>query len=117
MHTAKTMIEDAQSRIKALFQSYRESLPPLLAELASEWDELQKQWDADVAAEFERKVHGLAGSAATFDHEELGQVARELEHTFRPLRETDYDPTDKRWAESNRLFKQLKEMIESVPLG
>ena len=114
MHTAKTMIEDAQSRIKALFKSYRESLPTLLAELASDWDELQKQWDTDVAAEFERKVHGLAGSAATFDLEELGQLARELEHTFRPLRESEFDETDIRWTESNHLFTQLKEMIESL---
>ncbi len=100
------------SRIEALFQSYRESLPSLLTELESMWQALNQQWDADLAAEFDRKVHGLAGSAATFDLAVIGDIARELEHTFKPLLDTSED--DERKALAQQGLQKLKETIQST---
>ncbi|MCK4744135.1 MAG: Hpt domain-containing protein [Sulfuriflexus sp.] len=107
------MHEDRQSRIAALFQSYRENLPTLLAELESAWTTLQKGWDAELAAEFDRKVHSLAGSAATFELTEIGTAASELEHCFKPVLDMEYDTSHSRWSESSQLFAKLKELIES----
>lgn len=107
------MPEDRQSRIDALFQSYRESLPALLLELEGSWASLQKAWDAELAAEFDRKVHGLAGSAATFELEEIGAAAKELEYCFKPVLDMEYDTNHSRWLESSQLLATLKELIES----
>jgi len=107
------MSEDTHQRIAALFQDYRESLPALLLELEQSWATLQKSWDAGVAADFDRKVHGLAGSAATFDLEEIGAVARELEYCFKPVFDMEYDTSHSCWLESSKLFATLKELIES----
>lgn len=105
------MLEDAQSRINALFESYRESLPPLLEELTSSWLQLEKSWDAHLAKEFDRKVHGIAGSAATFGLEEIGATARTLEQAFKPLLDAEYDKDNPQWAASWQLFQQLQEMV------
>jgi len=107
------MSEDTQSRIAALFQDYRESLPAILLELERSWSSLQKAWEPDIAAEFDRKVHGLAGSAATFDLEEIGAVARELEYCFKPVFDMEYDTSHSSWLESSQLLARLKELIES----
>ena len=85
------MPEDKQTRIEALFRSYRESLPTLMVEIESMWESLNIHWEPELAAEFDRKVHGLAGSAATFDLEVIGNVARELEHAFKPLLDNSSD--------------------------
>lgn len=107
------MPEDTRSLIAVLFQDYRESLPAILLELERSWAALQKAWDADLAAEFDRKVHGLAGSAATFELEEIGAAARELEYCFKPVLDMEYDTSHSRWLESSQLLATLKELIES----
>ncbi len=111
MDTAQTMSNDKQSRIDTLFSSYRASLAPLMLELESMWNDLNRQWNAELAAEFDRKVHGLAGSAATFDLAVIGDAARELEHTFNPL--LDMNKDDARLVLVEELFQQLKKTIES----
>ena len=58
-------------------------------------------------------MHGLAGSAATFELEEVGIAARELELCFKPVLDMEYDTSHSRWSELNRLFATLKERIES----
>jgi len=113
MHTAKTMSEEKQLRINAIFQNYRESLPPMLAELTGLWEKLESQWDNDVAIEFDRKIHNLAGSAATFDLKQVGTAARELEHSFKPLLHAEYNSDNPRWAESSQLLAQLKVVVAS----
>lgn len=108
------MPEDKQSRIDALFLSYRKSLPVLMVEIESMWNGLSQQWDAELAAEFDRKIHGLAGSAATFDLEIIGDIARELEHTFKPLFDDNSDQT--RIATSAQLLSKLKDAIQSATI-
>jgi len=108
------MPEDRESRIAALFQSYRDSLPPAVLELESLWAQLEKGWDIEVAAEFDRKAHNLAGSAATFDLVEVGSTARELENTFKPLLESEYNRSDARWPDSQQLLVSLREMIDAL---
>jgi len=106
------MTENKSSRIEALFESYRKSLPVLAVELESTWKRLNTQWDAKLASEFDRKVHGLAGSAATFDLVEVGDVARELEHAFKPLLAMqDHDAC---LSTLNQLFTKLKTAIAVV---
>jgi len=104
------MTEDKQSRIKALFLAYRDSLPSLITELELLWKRLDKKWDEDLAAEFDRKVHGLAGSAATFELALIGDAARELEHSFKPLLEMNTD--DARRKSSEQKLIKLKQSIE-----
>jgi len=105
------MSEDRESSIQALFLSYRESLPSLVDELNSTWKKINQQWDADLAAEFDRKVHSLAGSAATFDLDNIGDVARKLEYTFKPLLDVNKD--DSRRATVEQLLVKLKKIIET----
>jgi len=105
------MPEDKQTRIEALFRSYRESLPALMVEIESMWESLNIQWEPELAAEFDRKVHGLAGSAATFDLEVIGNVARELEHAFKTLLEDNSDSDC--LAVVVQLLQKLKETIQS----
>lgn len=107
------MSEDRQARIEALFRSYRESLPELMSEIDSMWLKLKQQWDTDIATEFNRKVHGLAGSAATFALQEIGDVARELEHSFKPLLDGSTDNQAKTSVEQliSTLAKSIQETI------
>jgi len=112
MDTAQTMSNDKQSRLDALFSSYRASLAPLMLELESMWNDLSQQWDAELAVEFDRKVHGLAGSAATFDLSMIGEAARELEHAFKPLLDVSSD--DQRLILTEQLFLKLKETVAST---
>ena len=105
------MSEDIQSRIESLFLSYRESLPSLIEELELMWKKISLQWDADLAAEFDRKVHSLAGSAATFKMTEIGEIARELEAAFKPLLNERDD--DVRQEKTEQLLFKLKQLIES----
>lgn len=108
------MSENKQSRIEALFRSYRASLPGLLTELGATWSQLEKCWDAELAAEFDRKVHGIAGSAATFELAEIGALAGKLEQCFKPLLDMEYDRHNPRWVDSSQLLVDLKLMIEST---
>jgi len=111
MDTAKTVNDDIQSRIKSLFQSYRDSLPALMADIDSLWQQIQIKWDEDQASELLRKVHGLAGSAATFELVEVGELAREIELTFKPLFKVNGD--ESRRLKIKQLLGKLKQMIDS----
>jgi len=104
--------EDTQARVRALFQSYRESLPPLMLELATSWAQLEPHWDANEAKEFHRKVHGIAGSAATFDCAEIGAVAKNLEYAFAPLLNIEMSENDQYWSKSKQLFQQLQALVK-----
>ena len=66
-----------------------------------------------MAVEFDRKVHNLAGSAATFELEQNGAVAKELEHHFKPLLNVEYDSANPRWSESGQLLDKLQQSIAS----
>jgi len=107
------MSTDKQSRIDAIFQSYRNSLPNLMAELTLLQEKLNTEWDIDQAVEFDRKVHNLAGSAATFELEKIGTAARKLEQSFKPLVHAEYNAANPRLAESNQLLVLLRATIES----
>ena len=75
------------------------------------WKKISQQWDDDLAAEFDRKVHSLAGSAATFKMTEIGEVASTLEAAFKPLLNECDD--DARQAKTEQLLFKLKQLIES----
>ena len=107
------MSDEIQSRIEALFGAYRESLPELLAELDSAWSSLSAKWDDTVAKDFDRKVHGIAGSAPTFDLVDVGEAAKKLELAFKILvrEKTEFDGD--LYSETHQLFLDLKETISS----
>jgi len=112
-YSHKTMSDEIQSRIEALFGAYRESLPGLLAELDSAWISLSAQWDDAIAKDFDRKVHGIAGSAPTFDLVDVGDAAKKLELAFKPLvtKKSSFDEV--LFNDTHQLFLELKETISS----
>lgn len=104
------MTQNRQSRIEALFVSYRDSLPPLMLEFETTWQCLVSEWDESLARDFERKVHGLAGSAATFELAQIGDAARELEYQLKSLLENHSDTT--RLADAEKRLLQLKDVVK-----
>lgn len=71
------------SRIAALMQSYTDSLPQRIAAIEDCWKKAQLDWDVSVLKAFGELCHSLAGSAATFEHDAIGDAAGQIETLIR----------------------------------
>ena len=81
-----------QERLRKLQESYRRGLPAKLERVQSLGTELCEEWPTEGFEDLFHLVHKMAGSAATFGYEPLGQAAAKLEDRLRVFRDEDRGP-------------------------
>jgi len=103
-----------QDRIQRLFQSYHESLPARMAELDELWAQLISSWDDEMAVSFDTICHSLAGSALTFDCDDVGEIAKQIEIRFKPELENSKPIAEGLRTEIRALLNELSSAILTV---
>lgn len=76
-----------QHKFEHLRQNYTIELRTKLHNIVTDWNHLQRSWDADVFERLYRAVHNLAGTGATFGYGALGTIAREIADHLKPVLE------------------------------
>ena len=69
-------------RLAELRADYRRRLPGRIAGLEETWQALCGEWELELAREFFRQVHNLAGSAQTYGFPYVSEAARALEEAI-----------------------------------
>ena len=73
---------DADFGQAALLDAYAEALPAKVREIRELWARVESGRDAEATRTLYLRVHNLAGTAATYGHRSLGDVARQLEQVI-----------------------------------
>jgi two-component system OmpR family response regulator len=76
---ASATAEETDPELLELLDTYEQALPAKVREIRELWARLGSAHDADTARILYRRVHNLAGTAATFGHPVLSDAARRLE--------------------------------------
>lgn len=95
------------ARLRVQNAAFSAGLPVMLDELAALHDPLAPQPAPACSAELQRRLHTLAGCAATFGYRRLGVEARALEQRLRVLQAFDGVPA----VDWSAWFTQLAAMI------
>ncbi len=74
--------EDADAELMALFDAYAKALPEKIREIRDLWERVESAPDAEAARTLYLRVHSLAGTAATYGHPSLSDVAKQLEQVI-----------------------------------
>ena len=69
---------EVDPELEALFDAYTEALPAKVQEIRDLWARVESRADAEAKRLLYRDVHNLAGTAATYGHPSLSDVARQL---------------------------------------
>lgn len=102
-------------RLQALTRQFHAELPQRRRELGAQWSQLAGAWDATLLAEFQRGVHGLAGSGSTFGLDEVTARARVLDNLLKPLLNGATAPAPAALAEIAAAFAALEQVLRAVP--
>jgi chemotaxis protein histidine kinase CheA len=94
--------------IAALTQAFSASLPQRVAEIDDCWQQLQRDWDPVVMTQLGKLCHGLAGTAGSFGHGDVGECARQIEIFIRMHREKGELIDDDKQQQITRLLQSLK---------
>ena len=104
--------EEVKKRIAALTDDFGHQLPSRLKELQNTLTELKKSADIDNMKNFRLMVHKLAGSAATFGHENLSLRAKEFEAYLDGFIEDAVLPTETDWDKIGWYLDHLQIDVE-----
>jgi len=74
--------KDADFGQVALLDAYAEALPAKVREIRELWSRVESGLDAEATRSFYLRVHSLAGTAATYGHPSLSDVAKQLEQVI-----------------------------------
>ena len=74
--------KDADFGQAAMLDAYAEALPAKVREIRELWARVESGLDAEATRNFYLRVHNLAGTAATYGHPSLGDVAKQLEQVI-----------------------------------
>lgn len=84
------MVDDAQQKLEAIRARFSAELPGRIQKIRAAFDQLElHQMDASVLSELQSLVHRLAGSAGTFGHDEVGEVAAQVAHRLHEISVAD----------------------------
>ena len=75
-------LEDDDSGQAELLDAYAEALPAKVREIRELWARVESGPDAEATRSLYLRVHNLAGTAATYGHPTLGDVAKQLEEVI-----------------------------------
>ena len=75
-------LEHDDSGQTELLDAYAEALPAKVREIRELWARVESGPDADATRSLYLRVHNLAGTAATYGHPTLGDVAKQLEEVI-----------------------------------
>ncbi|MFW5712018.1 MAG: diguanylate cyclase [Spirochaetota bacterium] len=106
--------EEVKKRIAALTDDFTHQLPSRLKELQNTLTELKKSVDIDNMKNFRLMVHKLAGSAATFGHENLSLRAKEFEAYLDGFIEDALVPTDTDWEKIEWYLDHLQVDVDDT---
>jgi len=106
--------EEVKKRIAALTDDFTHQLPSRLKELQNTLTELKKSSDIDNMKNFRLMVHKLAGSAATFGHENLSLRAKEFEAYLDGFIEDALVPTDTDWEKIEWYLDHLRVDVDDT---
>jgi len=96
-----------QASLAAIREAYAASLPDKLAELATLYQALSAGGDLQSLQQLRAAAHKLAGSAGTFGYDELGNIARRLEHALRDWVAVGHWPDQKELAVLGSLLEAM----------
>jgi HPt (histidine-containing phosphotransfer) domain-containing protein len=71
--------------LEKLKSEYKVQLPGKMEAIASDWNQLNKQWSPELMVLLHRNVHSLIGTSGTFGFIDISKAARELETQLKPL--------------------------------
>jgi CheY-like chemotaxis protein len=74
--------EDGDPELAALLDAYTAALPAKLEEIRDLWARVASGSDAEAARTLYLRVHSLAGTAASYGHPSVGDIARQLERVI-----------------------------------
>ncbi len=95
-------------RLNQLQQEYAQRLAPRVATIAAIWRILcDEAWDTDILSLLHRKVHGLAGSGATYGFVRLTTLTREIESMLQQFIEQVRVPTSEEYAHVTQLMNTI----------
>lgn len=100
---------EAIEKLAQLQQAYRDDLPFKLATIDALWQRLKQQFESELLNELYFKVHGLAGSAATYGYASLGEEAHRVQHTLQKMQKQDPMSLEP-WAE--RIESSIRSMTK-----
>lgn len=81
-----------------LRRQFIQQLPGRLSAIRTHFDDLDRQaWEPTIAEELHRMLHGLTGSAGTFDMKPLSDASRQLESTMSALIKSGETPLANDW--------------------
>lgn len=104
--------EEVKKRIAALTEDFTTQLPARINELQNTLIELKKSADIDTMKNFRLMVHKLAGSSATFGHENLSLRAKEFEAYLDGFIEDAVVPTETDWEKIEWYLDHLQVDVE-----
>ena len=100
-------------RIAAIMLAFKDALPKKITDIENHWQMLQQNWDDKLLSEFRDLSHSLAGSAATFEYDEVGECARKIETILRTHQDNGVAVNDDVKQEIDVLVKTLRSLAES----
>ena len=97
-----------EEKLKALRDAYRKHLPSKMNEGNMLWTMLNSgDWDPNLAKDFHRYVHTLAGSAPTFGFVEIGHSAREIEAIIKQCLTENKQPSTEEYDKVSSILAKL----------
>jgi len=106
--------EEVKRQLTALSDDFTHQLPLRIKELQKALLALKKTADIEGMKNFRLMVHKLAGSAATFGHENLSLEAKEFEAYLEGFVENANAPAQSEWEKIERYLEQLKTDVGDV---
>lgn len=102
---------DIQAALAALKEGFAKKIPAKIEEIDLGWERLQSApEDKEIFDNLHRQAHTLAGTAATYGFEEIGQLSKEIESMLQGVFTADHDVwTEKSVHDLQRLIDNLKE--------
>ncbi len=106
--------QNLEETLKALRSEYSAKLPSTLAEIESDWQQLQAAWEASCFRRFHRQIHRIAGNAKTFGFSVLTDVAHQLDEYLVTVRGRGTAATAEEFAQIDMHVRQLRRAM-SMP--
>ena len=105
--------EGGDYELDSLLKAYAEALPAKVGEIRELWSRVESGSDAEAASALRLCVHRLAGTAATYEHPKVGEVARQLEHALGDGRVDTAEPAPGARETAPGLIDALEALVAS----
>lgn len=101
-------------KLEQVHRTYLGRLPARLTEIEHGWSALAGQGDSGSLEPLHRAVHSLVGSAGTFGHDRLSEIARRIERFLKPLKESGRLPKPQEVERGEELLEELRQCLRSI---